>query len=196
MLVKDIRVRQRRLQSALVSPTSNGTLFFSANDGTTGFELWKSDGTAAGSELVRDILFVLFSPVGSNPSQLTGVNGTLFFVADDGVHGTEPFRSDGTLFGTVLAGDLRTGAPSSAVTSFVGAGGSVFFQADDGVNGAELWAMQANPVAVSALSARMRALCAGLVAALASRLLRSRRSHGRLAPAGPHGVRSAVAADA
>ena len=32
-----------------------GTLFFRANDGTSGFELWKSDGTANGTSLVKDI---------------------------------------------------------------------------------------------------------------------------------------------
>ncbi|NIP52547.1 MAG: hypothetical protein GWN61_15505, partial [candidate division Zixibacteria bacterium] len=33
----------------------NGTLFFAASDGIHGYELWKSDGTAAGTVMVKDI---------------------------------------------------------------------------------------------------------------------------------------------
>ncbi len=62
----------------------NGTLFFTANDGTTGVELWKSDGTAAGTTLVKDIRGG--GPT-SDPRRLTNVNGTLFFTANDGTTG-------------------------------------------------------------------------------------------------------------
>src|SRR3989442_1709640 len=54
----------------------NGTLFFRADDGVNGNELWKSDGTTAGTVLVKDIY------PGANYSfadDLVNVNGTLFF---------------------------------------------------------------------------------------------------------------------
>jgi ELWxxDGT repeat protein len=62
----------------------NGTLFFSANDGTNGSELWRSDGTAGGTVQVKDIVG---GSTGSYPSQITNVNGTGLFRVDDGTHG-------------------------------------------------------------------------------------------------------------
>ena len=62
-------------------------------------ELWKSDGTAAGTVHGQGHL----SPArtGSQPRNLPAVGGTLFFTADDGVHGNELWKSDGTAAGTV-----------------------------------------------------------------------------------------------
>ena len=62
------------------------TLYFSADDGASGRELWKSSGSAAGTLRVAD----LRAGAGSSaPERLQAVGGTLFFTADDGLRGRE-----------------------------------------------------------------------------------------------------------
>jgi ELWxxDGT repeat protein len=112
-------------------------LFFSADDGTHGRALWESDGTTAGTVLVKDI-----DPNDgyySAPSSLTGVGSTLFFTADDGTHGRELWTSDGTMAGTVLVKDIRPGAYDSYPSSLAGVRGRLYFTARDGIHGPELW---------------------------------------------------------
>ena len=64
----------------------DGALFFSAYRGSSGAELWRSDGTRAGTVLVKDIWP---GNTGSDPHFLIDVGGTLYFAANDGVHGDE-----------------------------------------------------------------------------------------------------------
>ncbi len=63
------------------------------------------------AEMVKDIC-TTGSP-DSSPSNLTNVNGTLFFMATDAKHGTELWKSDGTAEGTVLVKDINVGGSSS-----------------------------------------------------------------------------------
>ena len=112
----------------------NGTLFFSAADSLNNNELWKSDGTAAGTVKVKEIN----STNGSSPNGLTNINGTLYFSANDGINGIELWKSDGTESGTLMIKNLNPGALSSEPNSFTNINGTVYFTANDG-NGPELF---------------------------------------------------------
>jgi ELWxxDGT repeat protein len=113
----------------------NGTLIFRATD-ASGDELWRSDGTAAGTTIIKDINL---GPTGAGPSLLTVVNGVAFFQANDGVRGVELWRTDGSAAGTVLIRDINPGLAGSNPAPLVSSNGKVYFSANDGVNGTELW---------------------------------------------------------
>jgi ELWxxDGT repeat protein len=123
----------------------NGTLYFSAYDGKTGRELWKSDGTSKGTVLVKDIYSGTTSFNGlsltnsSDPAGLINLNGTLFFTAVDGVHGRELWTSAGTAAGTILVKDINPGGAGSNASNLTNANGSLYFAANDGTHGTELW---------------------------------------------------------
>src|SRR5439155_1572374 len=91
-------------------------LFFVATDGDHTAALWKSDGTAEGTVLVKDIIpgpegaFPDFREIGHQIGNLTAVGRTVFFAADDGVHGRKLWKSDGTAAGTVLVKDVSPGS--------------------------------------------------------------------------------------
>lgn len=146
-LVKDIR--PGRLGSQPLGPVMNaylsepgfvsadGEVFFFADDGTHGLELWRSDGTADGTTMVKDIRPGLAS--GANPLFLENVSGTVFFNADDGIHGSELWKSDGTADGTTMVKDIRPGFLPSMPFWLSSVDGMLFFAADDGTYGHELW---------------------------------------------------------
>ncbi len=115
-----------------------GSLFFVAADAGQGTELWKTDGTTAGTALVSD---VDPGPGSSRITGLTAAGGRLYFAADDGEHGIEPWTSDGTAAGTRRLGDLAAGPPSSSPRELAVAAGALYFSADDGVNGREPWVL-------------------------------------------------------
>jgi large repetitive protein len=115
---------------------ADGTVFFTADDGGSGQELWKSDGTEAGTVRIKDI-----NPgVGESfPLDLVNVNGTLLFNARDGSSGFELWKSDGKEKKTIILAEIAPGPASSSPGCFTVSRKNIFFRADDGVTGRELW---------------------------------------------------------
>src|SRR5687768_3752683 len=108
------------------------TLYFAAHNNESGNrELWKSNGTEAGTVMVTDPITAL------SPSDLEDYNGTLFFASGDGL-----FKSDGTQFGTSQVKRVREGfrAVTFPVRQLLNVNGLLLFQGDDANNmGNELW---------------------------------------------------------
>ena len=120
----------------------NGALYFSADDGVHGNELWKSDGTAAHTAMLNNINPNNVGADSSDPGHLNVFNGGLYFSADDGVHGKELWKSDGTAAHTAMVKDINpnnAGADSSEPYGFAVMGQTLFFTAADGTHGREVW---------------------------------------------------------
>ena len=135
--------------------SANENLFFTANDGKVGRELWTIDAlpepadtecnpntpgdcntTKTNSSIVKNISKGSQS---SNPGELHNHRGTLFFSANNGRNGYEPWSSQGKSNTTQLFKDINNGKSSSFPSSFTTHKTSLFFSADDGRKGAELW---------------------------------------------------------
>lgn len=107
-----------------------GQVLFVAGNARLGCELWISDGTSAGTRVVKDI----FPGPGSGLEARTPLyvhDDRLFFAADDGQHGRELWISDGTHEGTRRLGDLRPGHNGSDPGHFGSLGSEVVFLTRD-----------------------------------------------------------------
>ncbi len=127
----------------------NGTLYFRAYTGTHGNELWRSDGTTEGTYMVRDIypgpLPEFEDPDNLNQNidfeqgDLVYSNGYIYFLADDGIHGGELWRTDGTEEGTTLVCDINPGPGDSFPFNVTDVNGEVYFIAYPHKKQNQLW---------------------------------------------------------
>lgn len=104
--------------------TFSGTpgVYFLATTAANGTELWRSDGTEGGTSLVKDINpgpSSAFISGGFSPGmQVLDGTSNMWFGADDGTNGNEPWFTDGTLGGTSMVTNLNPGALGSSPREF------------------------------------------------------------------------------
>ncbi|MDR2622480.1 MAG: T9SS type A sorting domain-containing protein [Dysgonamonadaceae bacterium] len=89
--------------------------FFAASDATHGEELWVTDGTVAGTKLVKDI-----NPgtASSDINWMARFNDKVVFAANDGTNGMELWISDGTADGTYLVKPIHDWGDGSNPNAF------------------------------------------------------------------------------
>ncbi|MFZ1530145.1 MAG: T9SS type A sorting domain-containing protein [Ferruginibacter sp.] len=113
--------------------TLNNEAFFIATDGT-GYKLWKTDGTAAGTISIFNIGLTPFN------SAVVASGNTLFYIAKNATNGTELWKTDGTAAGCTLVKDITPGTADSYMHSLTPiGGGKIIFTAYTAANGEEPW---------------------------------------------------------
>jgi ELWxxDGT repeat protein len=125
----------------------NNKLYFSAGNSAISMNLWQSDGTTAGTNVLVPSLqqvkyFIVF-------------NGKLYFTANNSVNGNEIWSTDGTAAGTTMLKDIYPGSTSSidplVDPHFTIFNGKLYFVANDGVTGWELWSTDGTSAGTSLL---------------------------------------------
>ncbi|HEV7222056.1 MAG TPA: ELWxxDGT repeat protein [Pirellulales bacterium] len=115
---------------------SGGFVYFAANDGIHGVQLWRTDGTTVNTTMVTNIN----GSGGFTPSNLIDVNGVAYFTANDGAHGLQVWKSDGTSGGTVMISNLQpTVGGAASPANLTNVNGTVFFTANAGTTGQEIY---------------------------------------------------------
>ena len=124
---------------------NDSIVLFAVSTNNEGLELWRTNGTNAGTYMVKDIVP---GAGDSDPRDLHVHQGLLYFTARTAANGREIWRSDGTEAGTALFMEIEPG-PGDAFENeapvpdtwahFTSMGDTLFFTAFDSNNGQCLW---------------------------------------------------------
>lgn len=113
-----------------------GNLFyFSAYTPSYGWELWQSDGTAAGTELAKDLVS---GPESASPRGFLATPHFVYFTVDQKTGPDEVWRTDGTNEGTYKLADGRTDEAAAV-------GDTLFFNNCCATGDSELWQSDGTP---------------------------------------------------
>jgi ELWxxDGT repeat protein len=118
-----------------LTPLGQG-LVFVAHHSAYGAEPWYSDGTAAGTRLIRDMMP---GPTTAAPYQLHSFGDAVLFSCENDSYGEELWRTDGTDEGTWLVKDINEGLADCSPYFLTHFNGQVVFTATSRGAGEEIW---------------------------------------------------------
>lgn len=137
-LVKNVNPNTSSYPQYLMYSPALGKTLFNANGGNGG-EPWITDGTEAGTVILKDIN-ISNGTAGSNPNNFTEYKGKVYFSASDGLtSGIEPWVTDGTEQGTIMLKDIIPGTSGSFPEKFVVVKDKLYFFATSASNVKQIW---------------------------------------------------------
>ena len=146
-IIKDIFIGEQNSGATRFS-LLNDKVSFLAYDGVNGVELWSTDGTEIGTQMIKNIGPLdesLCESVTGCGDEYIVMNNILYFRASDNLHGAEIWRSDGTEEGTYMVKDINLGVGDCSNSFYMNAqyfavmNNILYFAADGGGNNIELW---------------------------------------------------------
>ncbi len=125
--------------SIIYGKEMNGKYYFSAETDAEESELWVTDGTPAGTKMLKDIYAT--TNFASFPRNFEVMNNKLYFTASNDVYGEELWVSDGTEAGTKIVKDIYPGNKGYVTGQLKVYKGKLYFAAadKDSGKGIELW---------------------------------------------------------
>ncbi len=136
-LLKDINVGTDNTANysfePVASPSGDKAFFYTAT-AAEGAEPWITDGTEAGTIMLGDLNADTANSRAYGPEhEAVAYDGGWFFIANNGVDGTELWNTDGTPEGTAMVTDLTGDSTSTSFSELVMVGNTLFFLTGDGI---------------------------------------------------------------
>ncbi|MBN1853604.1 MAG: hypothetical protein JW829_12805, partial [Pirellulales bacterium] len=122
--------------------TYGSELYFQADDGMTGIELWKTDGTPGSVTQVADLRT---GPSDGYPAGITIIDGAFYFSGRDELGFFQLWKIASPGQPPVPITGTNPGGFSDDVHNIVAIGDEIFFSAEDALTGRELWKTDGTP---------------------------------------------------
>lgn len=117
--VGTVKIKDIPLGSSYPLFKANDIIYFKVDDGTGNKDsLWMSDGTEEGTISLVDNIEISNFTNNNSVNSAIHIGNTLYFRANDGIHGYELWKSNGTKIGTTMVKDSNLGSDGSYPSNY------------------------------------------------------------------------------